>query len=179
MNEELIKIFNIVCTEYQHILDKFKILATFETLLIAIVFNYIFNNLEEFNISQKVIFYIASLAMLASFLILVLTVTPQTKHIIGINRKKNRKKSGNIFDINDISIYDNIEYLEILKREQVISVKTANFSQRDLSQAASIIRKAHSAIKIVEILEFHFWFFLTYLGLMFLNCLTALSTSVN
>jgi hypothetical protein len=94
VNEELIKIFNIVCTEYQHILDKFKILATFETLLIAIVFNYIFNNLEGFNNTQKVIFYIASLAMLASFLILVLTVPPQTKHIIRNTRKENRKKSG-------------------------------------------------------------------------------------
>jgi hypothetical protein len=117
--------------------------------------------------------------MLASFLILVLSVTPKTKYILGNNRQKKRKKSGNIFDINDISIYNNIEYLEILKREQVISVKTENFSQSDLSQAASIIHKAYSAIKILEILQFHFWFFLTYMVLMFIYCLIGLLPSVN
>lgn len=145
MNEELIKIFNTVCVEYQHIHEKFKILITFETLVIAIAFNYVVNNVESFNNIEKIFFYFI---ILASFLILVLLVTPDTKYVLGNKYRKIRKKSGNIFDVYDIDTYDNIEYLEVLQREQVISVKTENFSQSDLSQSASIIHKAHSVVVI-------------------------------
>lgn len=172
MNEELIKIFDMVCIEYQHMLDRFKLLVTLETIFIALILGYIFKNITIFTGYEEIFFYGIIIVIFICFLFLIAIAVPRNNFILAKFFRKDRKISGNIFYFSDIATYDTLEYLQLLQDKQVI--KKEHVNEGDLSQAASIIHKANSTAALLERMQLALYSFIFLVSLVFFYCLARL-----
>jgi len=159
MSDYLIDIFNSVCKEYEHIIEKFKIFITLNTVLSVLALKYL--STHSLNISEldKYLFIGIVVIIFLTIISLLALLLPINNYVLVKQKQGGQNRSGNHLDIFDIRTYDCVTYLGILQEVEG-SEATSNHSQKDLAKASCIILKAQSAASI------HFVMRLTICSLM-------------